>query len=729
MLQAWNDGETNMRKNFPVTRKETIVENDAILISRTNSKGIINYASKDFIAISGFEESELIGQPHNIIRHPDVPPTIFEDLWATIRSGNPWTGILKNRRKDGGYYWIYTEISPLFEDDKIIGYNSVRYKPTREQVQEAIRLYKAIDSKQVNLTKTRKNRFRVKTPIRRIIGMLVLFFFIISLGLGIGVFWQTQSNWKNFQKSQKITENLFGMEHVFSEVLHTLDVVVGNEALGYGIEQHNRSDLDNNIEKIQELAEAQSDYAKKLNNLLTPEQFAPIQKITNNFVSLKSEVISVLSSTTSTVEIANQLKKANRNLYSALEANNLELRKATSHITVQNSENFRKGITRVRIVIVLAVLLVFLSILALWRILMSILGKPLNDIIVAAYNLAQGSLTQRWQATSNTEIKRLYTAFTMVQVSLRSFVSEILDTTNTTFEISDVLVNQSKTLETNAQAQSSYIDQAVSNIANLSNSATGILDAITQQRQKVEENRGLSVEMKDAMNQVVQDMGNLQTTAQSSAEYGKVAEEKLKAANIAVEDIRKSAVQISEIVNLITDISDQTNLLSLNASIEAARAGEEGLGFAVVADEVSKLADRTATSVKEIAALIDVTNKAVGLGVTQFGEGTEILRQILHNIDEIASSTFQVNESVAVQMEKSAQITVNTQSVTNYAEEMNKYATQQKESMTEMGAEVENLIKGSSEALENAQNLSEVSTTMGHMAEKLKEISRHFALK
>lgn len=718
-----------MRKNFPVTRKETIVGDHAILISRTNPKGIINYASKDFIKISGFEESELIGKPHNIVRHPDVPPAIFEDLWTTLRSGQPWTGVIKNRRKDGGYYWVYSEMSPLFEDNKIIGYNSIRYRPTREQVQEAIRLYQAIDNKKVNLAKVRKERSRVKTPIRRIIGMLVFVFFIIALGLGIGVFVQTESNWNSFQKSKKITENLYEMEQNFLETLHILDSIVGNETLGYAVEEHSRSQVNENIKRIETLSQEQSEHAKELSHFLTSEQFVPIRRITNEFEYIKLEIVKILTTTLNIEEVSRLLKKTDRNLFEALKANNEELHKVIKSITEQNANDFRKGVTQVRVVIVVAVFLVLLGIIALWRILIAILGNPLNEMIAAAQNIAQGTLTQRWEAKSNTEIKRLYIAFTMVQVSLRSFVSEILDTTDTTLEISNVLVDQASVLESHAQTQSSYIDQTVSNIAELSNSATGILDAITQQRLKVEENRGLSVEMKDAMNQVVQDMGSLQSTAQSSAEYGKVAEEKLKAANIAVEDIRKSAVQISDIVNLITDISDQTNLLSLNASIEAARAGEEGLGFAVVADEVSKLADRTATSVKEIAALIDVTNKAVGLGVTQFGEGTEILRQILHNIDDIAGSTFKVNESVAVQMEKSAQITVNTQSVTNYAEEMNKFATEQKEAMTGMAAEVENLIKASSQALENAKNLSDVSLTMGKMADKLKEVSRHFTLK
>lgn len=710
-----------MRKNLPVTKKEVVVKENAIIISRTNLKGIITYASPDFVEVSGFTESELLGQPHNIVRHPDVPPGMFEDLWTTIRSGLPWTGVMKNRTKDGSYYWVASEMSPFYEDGKIAGYNSVRYKPTREQVQEAIRLYKGIASKKINLKRVRKRRNEVTMPIGRIIGIASALFLLIAALVGAGVFYSTQSNKINFRDTAMESSTLFEMRN---------NVLQVEQGIGE-IERLTRQSLQvtDEAKEIENLKKKQSDLVAKLADYLPQGEMRKLLKLEDNFNGTIDDVINVLSFSSST-QVVNSFMKTNRQrILASLESYEQGLAKMSAESVSRREQEFNGNVFRIRIYLFGALTIAFIGILFFWRILTTAVGKPLNVIIGAVTQIAHGSLSQHWSSKSNTEIKRLYSAFTMMQVSLRCFVAEVLGASDSSLEASSALDNYSKRLGENASSQRTYIEGTVTSIGELSNSATGILTAITEQGKKVQENRGLSMEMKDAMNQVVEDMDNLQQIAQASSEYGKTAEEKLRKANVAVEDIRKSAIQISDIVNLITDISDQTNLLSLNASIEAARAGEEGLGFAVVADEVSKLADRTATSVKEIASLIDVTNKAVGHGVTQFGEGTEILRQILQNIDKIASSTFKVNESVAIQMDKSAQITTNTQQVTAFAEEINKFASKQKESMTGMSAEVENLINESGEAQANAESLAQLSASMDMMSTELKEVANQFTLK
>lgn len=96
------------------------------IVSSADINGIITYANKKFCEISGYEKEELIGQKHNIVRHPDVPSIIFYELWETISNGGTWRGVLKNLRKDGRYYWVYTEITPIIEDGMIMGYTSAR---------------------------------------------------------------------------------------------------------------------------------------------------------------------------------------------------------------------------------------------------------------------------------------------------------------------------------------------------------------------------------------------------------------------------------------------------------------------------------------------------------------------------------------------------------------------------------------------------------------------------
>ncbi|HWR78380.1 MAG TPA: methyl-accepting chemotaxis protein [Thiobacillus sp.] len=133
-----------MRSNLPVTNVEYILQDGESPTSRTDVHGNITYVNQDFINISGFSEDELIGQPHNMVRHPDMPPEAFADLWRTLRAGKAWTGLVKNRCKNGDHYWVEASAAPIIESDAIVGYTSVRRKPSREQVQAAEGAYRAI---------------------------------------------------------------------------------------------------------------------------------------------------------------------------------------------------------------------------------------------------------------------------------------------------------------------------------------------------------------------------------------------------------------------------------------------------------------------------------------------------------------------------------------------------------------------------------------------------------
>jgi aerotaxis receptor len=130
-----------MRQNGPVTQREFAFPPDVTLVSVTDPKGRITYCNEAFIAVSGYTREELLGQPHNLVRHPDMPQEAFRDMWATIEAGRPWTGMVKNRRKDGDHYWVVANATPMRDGNRIAGYLSVRTAPTRQQVQEAEALY------------------------------------------------------------------------------------------------------------------------------------------------------------------------------------------------------------------------------------------------------------------------------------------------------------------------------------------------------------------------------------------------------------------------------------------------------------------------------------------------------------------------------------------------------------------------------------------------------------
>lgn len=131
-----------MKINMPVTQKEIELSDSSSIVSKTDLKGRITYINRDFIDISGFTEAELIGQSHNIVRHPDMPPEAFADLWNTVKAGKPWNGMVKNRCKNGDHYWVEANVAPIRQSGSVIGYMSVRSKPSRQQVEEADRLYR-----------------------------------------------------------------------------------------------------------------------------------------------------------------------------------------------------------------------------------------------------------------------------------------------------------------------------------------------------------------------------------------------------------------------------------------------------------------------------------------------------------------------------------------------------------------------------------------------------------
>lgn len=105
---------------------ETIVPKEELIVSRTDLKGIITYANETFAQISGYEVKELIGKPHNIVRHPDMPKKIFHELWESLQTKGTWSGVIKNLRKDEGFYWVYAEVSGVYKDGKLVEYKSIR---------------------------------------------------------------------------------------------------------------------------------------------------------------------------------------------------------------------------------------------------------------------------------------------------------------------------------------------------------------------------------------------------------------------------------------------------------------------------------------------------------------------------------------------------------------------------------------------------------------------------
>ena len=130
------------------TGQETVLDEYAFLVSETDEKGNIRFANDDFCKIAEYTVEELIGQPHSMVRHQDMPKAAFKSLWQTVQSGNVWTGYVKNATKSGGYYWVFATVYPFTSCDGSKGYLSCRRKPTREEIDTHVKLYKEWKSKE-----------------------------------------------------------------------------------------------------------------------------------------------------------------------------------------------------------------------------------------------------------------------------------------------------------------------------------------------------------------------------------------------------------------------------------------------------------------------------------------------------------------------------------------------------------------------------------------------------
>jgi aerotaxis receptor len=136
-LHYYDDTERTVQ----ILDQEVIFPDGRLIVSRTDLVGVMTHFNQSFIEMSGYSREELTGKNHYILRHPDMPTAAFKDLWDTVQQGKKWHGYVKNLRKDGLYYWVYAVVIPNVRQNRIVGYTSVRRKPSRSKIEESIHLY------------------------------------------------------------------------------------------------------------------------------------------------------------------------------------------------------------------------------------------------------------------------------------------------------------------------------------------------------------------------------------------------------------------------------------------------------------------------------------------------------------------------------------------------------------------------------------------------------------
>ena len=252
-----------MKINMPVTHVEYPIKESISIVSKTDLKGVITYANDDFVRISGFSREELIGKSHNIVRHPDVPPEFFEDMWKSLKAGRPWTGVVKNRCKNGDYYWLLNNVAPFYENDQLVGYMSVRLKASPEQIETASKVYqlfrdgkagnlKIQDGKVIKSTLLGKlnlfNNFTIKSRLTFIIGLLSLLMMVIG-GMGLRGMSKTNEDLRSVYKDRTVA---MGLMFTISELQRENLMLIASALVNPSPEiiQQNAAELDQNILEI-----------------------------------------------------------------------------------------------------------------------------------------------------------------------------------------------------------------------------------------------------------------------------------------------------------------------------------------------------------------------------------------------------------------------------------------------------------------------------------------------
>lgn len=144
---VYHDGSN---RRILVADQEVPFPEGKLIVSRTDEQGIITHGNQSFVEMSGFSEEELIGQPHHILRHPDMPKAAFQDLWDTLTRGEKWSGYVKNLRKDGAYYWVLATVVANVRNGEVVGYTSVRRKPSRQRINECIEQYRQLRAEEAS---------------------------------------------------------------------------------------------------------------------------------------------------------------------------------------------------------------------------------------------------------------------------------------------------------------------------------------------------------------------------------------------------------------------------------------------------------------------------------------------------------------------------------------------------------------------------------------------------
>lgn len=650
-------------------------DNEAI-ITRTDKAGVINKVNPDFEKASGYSKDELIGSNHNIVRDPLIPKEVFRDFWHTIKQGGIWRGVLRNRRKQGGFYWVKSTVTPVEE-----GYLSVRIKPENAEIEQANKLYQAmnagakltLDQGRVVPTGLAGVIWRLRTKIIAMpIKAKVFWPTLLMWLLVISFLWQQGANLKNevIEEAGKAAaiasiENAKNARMFYSKEVIPVAYSVGlnihhqasvenktipipasfmramGEMSGESGELRLFSDLPFNFRTAEE-SKLDSFETQAFEHLKTNPDGEYFQVETNQKGSLvfRYAVADVMHEQ-ACINCHNthpDSPKTDWKLGDVRGSLEVAIPLSTVISSINKSFLWLQGFI---------VVLGALSLLAAWF-LAQWLSSRVDKSVGVAERIAGGDLNFDTPIMDPDESGRLMNALTKMQNRLRELIYDLSYDAKLLSDSAQHLEHQNNELNTAANQQQVSTEEVASTVIQLTNS----MHQISDQADNVYEL---------AQDSVAAALASAKSVHDSADGVNQMAEE-IASATQSLRDLQNMSKDVDGIVSTIQAIAEQTNLLALNAAIEAARAGEHGRGFAVVADEVRSLSHRTAQSTSEISSVIAKIQKMVALVSEDMDDGIKNMRQGI----ELAHAA---GDSVEILEQKSKQVTSSIEQIRNFLRE------------------------------------------------------------